>query len=80
MTREQVIEWAKQCEYTVGYLGAMYNDPISLQRLEALARLARADMREQCAKKCESLGWGNCKDVNPRAGTTCAEAIRNLEV
>ena len=33
--------------------------------------------REECAKVCEGLGWGNNPDVNPNAGTTCAAAIRS---
>lgn len=32
--------------------------------------------REACAKVCEGIGWGNNPYVNPKAGTTCAAAIR----
>jgi hypothetical protein len=38
-----------------------------------IERLAREDMREQCAKVCAD--FGGFKD-----GHSCAEAIRNLEV
>jgi hypothetical protein len=86
MTREQVIEWAKNSDYKVGYLGAMYNDPISLHRLEQFARLAREDMREQCAKVCDGLAkaWKpeaeRCYTQDDQCAEACAEAIRNLEV
>ncbi len=60
MIREQVIEWAKQASIPTKY----WND-----ELHELCRLARRDMREQCAKTVERL-----------AGKTYAEAIRNLEV
>ncbi len=33
--------------------------------------------REACAKVCEGIGWGNNPYVNPKAGTTCAAAIRS---
>jgi hypothetical protein len=45
MTHEQVIEWANQC----GFLGL----DISEDALIGFARLAREDMREQCAKVCD---------------------------
>lgn len=32
--------------------------------------------REACANVCEGIGWGNNPHVNPKAGTTCAAAIR----
>jgi hypothetical protein len=94
MTREQVIELAKQAGLFPSELGAL-----SSRHLEML-RLAREDMREQCAKVCElkvcgSQGFagpsccilppgheGEHKYGVPMAKTQrqCAEAIRNLEV
>ena len=35
--------------------------------------------REACAKVCEGIGWGNNPYVNPKAGTTCAAAIRSMK-
>jgi hypothetical protein len=78
MTREQAIEWAKQT-------GLMDHDDADLwaDELTDLCRLAREDMREECAKVCDDrhsywyFGDGADSTSGPKE---CAEAIRNLEV
>ncbi len=54
MTREQVINWAKQ-SLLMEEADAESNDKflIAFALLIAFARLARENMREQCAKVCE---------------------------
>jgi hypothetical protein len=71
MTREQVIEWANKAEAHADSLRQItgWTDAYEAE----LCRLAREDMREQCAKVCAD--FGGFKD-----GHSCAEAIRNLEV
>ncbi len=90
MTREQVIEWAKQA-------GLPAFRGLRFSQYEHLCRLAREDMREQCAKVCDHTAnkkWAAFKHapvMSPERGniyvegesdgaTACAEAIRNLEV
>lgn len=52
-------------------------DLVFLERFFNLAfEAGAAHEREQCAKVCEGIGWGNNPYVNPKAGTTCAAAIR----
>jgi hypothetical protein len=88
MTPEYVSDLAKQAGLFPSELGAL-----SPRHLEML-RLAREDMREQCAKVCKEIEhthWlrfkGSSEDrANPYVegksdgATECADEIRNLEV
>jgi hypothetical protein len=72
MTNGQVLGLAKQ--YSIGAGGKYFAPDADLIRFaQEIERLAREDMREQCAKVCAD--FGGFKD-----GHSCAEAIRNLEV
>jgi hypothetical protein len=65
MTEKQLQAWAEEVWGKTMYIGP------SLGSLDKLCRLAREDMREQCAEVAD--GWLG-------SGGRCAEAIRNLEV
>jgi L-lactate utilization protein LutB len=67
MTREQVIEWAKAANFVDQDDAELWAD-----ELTELCRLAREDMREECAKACEVTLTGGL--------AAYARAIRNLEV
>ncbi len=65
MTEKQLQAWAEEVWGKTMYIGP------SLGSLDKLCRLAREDMREQCAKVSdERMGLHN----------SVSEAIRNLEV
>jgi hypothetical protein len=91
MTKEQVMEWAKQ---TVIKEWSGTDSPEFIDGLVELCQLAREDMREECAKACKKIEndyWLRFKGMsddraNPHiegisdGATLCAQAIRNLEV
>ena len=84
MTKDEIIHsplWREQLVALAREAG--WGNLVSMPHIEALERFAAlvaAHEREACAKVCERLGWGNNKEVNPMAGTTCAAAIRARNV
>lgn len=74
MTQDEIIRMAQQVQ-DEGFA------PVGIwpevRRLCELAFAAgAAHEREACANVCDGIGWGNNPYVNPKAGTTCAAAIR----
>jgi hypothetical protein len=50
---------------------------VCVEDIAEIIKHAAAHEREACANVCEGIGWGNNPYVNPKAGTTCAAAIRS---
>jgi hypothetical protein len=70
MTPTTLVKWAEEVGLSTVSMG-------DLLAFEKLCRLAREDMREQCAKVCEMLPFN---DNHDDAMQVCAHVIRNLEV
>ena len=74
INRDQVIAWAREAGIGDSHGYIIANE---IEHLEALVKLAREDMRGQCAMVCESEydNWDNEHRL-----LICANAIRKLEV
>jgi hypothetical protein len=85
MTNEEIIRMARETgktkwfgtheDGTNDFLGVEFT-PEQLKRFTSLVAEAT---KAKAVKVCEGIGWGNNPYVNPKAGTTCAAAIRSMK-
>ena len=68
MTKEKIIELAKEAGFEYNSLGMTYTSGYLIEYLECFAKLIAEKEREECAKICENWSHAN--------GDDCAESIR----